>query len=84
MMAMTTSSSMSVKPFLEAVDREDFMGKMDYMLRVFMKANTLKLNGSTHQGMLAQRLEQAPSKGLIGQPNDLIRCQLHMTFGIFN
>ena len=34
--------------------------------------------------MLARRLEQAPSKGLIGQPHDLIRCQLHMTFGIFN
>ena len=38
MMAMTTNSSMSVKPFLEAVDREDFMGKMDSVIRVLKKS----------------------------------------------
>jgi len=29
---------MSVKPFLEAVDREDFMGKMDSVLGVLRRA----------------------------------------------
>ena len=38
MMAMTTNSSMSVKPFLEAVDREDFMGKMNSVIRVLEKS----------------------------------------------